>query len=95
MQQLDGDLKQVIEPSRAIEWDEADLRSQPEPAAKECLDRELGRPFDLARSCGLRVLLARTAEDGYLLHLCFHNTLFDFPSLMVILHDLRHERSLQ
>ena len=59
------------------------------------LDRELGRPFDLARSCGLRVLLARTAEDGYLLHLCFHNTLFDFPSLMVILHDLRHERSLQ
>jgi hypothetical protein len=88
LQQLDGELTQVIEPSRESEWEEADLLGQPELSAKEYLDRELRLPFDHVRSSGLRVLLLRTAEDDYLLHFCFHNTLFDFPSLMIVLREL-------
>jgi len=88
LQQLEGELTQVIEPSRESEWEVADLPGRPDAAAKEYLDRELRLPFDHVRSCGLRVLLLRTAEDDYLLHFCFHNTLFDFPSLTIVLREL-------
>jgi len=87
LQLLDGELMQVIEPSGESEWAMADLPGQPE-TAQEYLDREIRLPFDHTRSCGLRVLLVRTAEDDYLLHFCFHNTLFDFPSLTIVLHEL-------
>ena len=40
----------------------ADLPGQPE-TVREYLDREIRLPFDHTRSCGLRVLLVRTASD--------------------------------
>lgn len=88
LRQLEGELTQVIEPSRESEWEVADLLGRPESAAREYLDRELRLPFDHGRSCGLRVLLLRSAEEDYLLHFCFHNTLFDFPSLTIVLSEL-------
>src|SRR5262249_17975152 len=52
------------------------------------LQTEMQRPFDLAREAGLRALLLQVESQEYFLLLCFHNTLYDQNSLMVLLKEL-------
>jgi len=84
LEERGGDLVQVVAPQGEINLTVADLDVPPH----DRLRRETGRPFDLARQPGLRVLLLRSSPGEYYLQLCLHNTLFDQSSLMVLLKEL-------
>ena len=92
LQQRDGELMQVVAPTGEISLDFRDLRDCSAPTRAETvtglLQAGLVRPFDLASETGLRVLLLQTGSAEFLMQLCFHNTLFDQSSLLVLLKEL-------
>ena len=85
-----GELMQAISPSGELDWVEADVEQADSPcdAATALLRREVRRPFDLGRDAGLRAVLVRTTAKEHLLQVIFHNTVFDFISLRVVLNEL-------
>ena len=91
LRMVDGRLMQHIAPDGAVDWLEQDLRGVDDTAIRAALLTETQRQFDLAADPILRLMLVRTADDGWLLQLCTHNVVFDLNSLMVILDEIsRH-----
>jgi len=92
LQERSGELLQMIAPEGEINLTEADLAVDrdvhPDVALDDRLRTETRQPFDLSLQPGLRVLLLRSAPGEYYLQLCFHNTLFDQSSLLVLLKEL-------
>jgi hypothetical protein len=84
LEERDGALVQVIAPEGEINLTVADL----DGPLFDRLRTETERPFDLAHQSGLRVALLRNGPGEYYLQLCFHNTLFDQSSLLVLLKEL-------
>jgi hypothetical protein len=92
LREINGNLMQVVQPQGEINLTLAELDpclpDDRDAALWRRLQAEMERPFDLANESGLRVLLLRTGADEHFLQLCFHNTLFDQSSLMVVLKEL-------
>jgi hypothetical protein len=93
LRMVDGELMQVISPKGEVVWFETRMPGAPESEVRQWLDRESRRPFDLANACGMHIAMAtvpgETPEaDVNYLHLCFHNTVFDHPSLLLVLKEL-------
>jgi hypothetical protein len=92
LEEIDGQLMQVIAPAGEVNLTILDLRSlstvERAGSIKRLLKEEMGRPFDLAREPGFRVLLLQTGDEVFFLEICFHNTLFDLNSLFVMLNEL-------
>jgi Condensation domain len=84
LEERGGELVQVIAPEGEINLTVADL----DGPLFDRLRTDVERPFDLARQPGLRVLLLRKTPDEHYLQLCWHNTLFDQSSLLVLLQEL-------
>ncbi len=87
LQQVEDELMQVIAPTGELPFTTVDLWESP-ASVSDVLEQEIVRPFDLAREPGLRVLLIQTGPEEHILQLCFHNTLFDQNSLLVLLDEL-------
>lgn len=92
LQELNGKLMQVVAPTGEINLRITDLHDCPPAAQADTINRllqaEMQRPFDLASEAGLRALLLQVDSQESFLLLCFHNTLYDQNSLMVLLKEL-------
>jgi hypothetical protein len=92
LQQLDGELKQVIAPQGEISLSFISLLACPVALRSETASRLLlanvDCPFDLARETGLRVLVLQVDSHEHILQLVFHNTLFDQNSLIILLNEV-------
>jgi len=92
LHELNGELMQVVAATGEMPLSITDLQDCPPAAPADTVNRvlqtEMQRPFDLAREPGLRVRLLQVDSQEYFLLLCFHNTLYDQNSLMVLLQEL-------
>lgn len=92
LEQVDGQLMQLVAPTGAMNLAVVDFQDCPadQQAAtvQQRLHSEMEHPFELARESGLRALLIQTGAEEFILQLCFHNTLFDQSSLLVLLKEL-------
>ncbi len=86
LQQIDGELLQVIAPGGEIALSNASVQNSAD--VDQLLQSEIRRPFDLSREFGLRALLVEVDAEEHVLLLCFHNTLYDQSSLLVLLREL-------
>jgi amino acid adenylation domain-containing protein len=89
---VDGEPVQLIEDPPAELLRYVDLRgvdrAEREPRARELVDAELHRPFDLTRSPLLRAILVRLGEEESVLGMALHHITFDAWSIGVLGDDL-------
>ena len=89
---LDSEPVQLIEDPPAELLRYVDLRGvepeQREPRARELVDAELHRPFDLTRAPLLRAILVRLGDEGSVLGMALHHITFDAWSIGVLGDDL-------
>jgi hypothetical protein len=92
LQELDGELMQVIADQGEVNFSFISLRDCPATLRAESvssfLQADVERPFELAREAGLRVLLLQLDSNEHILQLLFHNTLFDLSSLIILLDEI-------
>ncbi|MGW6905269.1 amino acid adenylation domain-containing protein [Streptomyces sp. NPDC054940] len=86
----DGELLQLISPTVEFEWREIDARSsaEPETDAREWIDAEACRPFDLERGPLLRVGVYRKSQSETILLLGMHHIVSDGWSCEILLREL-------
>ena len=84
----DGEPVQVIGDPWPVRVREVDLRAEPE-RARDLLDEEALRPFDLATGKLLRVMLIRTGDDESLLLVSMHHIVTDGWSMDVFGRELQ------
>jgi aryl carrier-like protein len=85
-----GEPRQQIAPAAGCELAEVDLRRLPDPdaAARREVDRQAGRPFDLAGGPPLRLLLLHLAAERHVLAITLHHIAGDGWSLEVMSREL-------
>jgi amino acid adenylation domain-containing protein len=90
---VNGQLVQVIAPTRAMPLAVADLRVLPESKrvseARRAIAAEALHPFDLAQGPLLRVSLLRLGEQEYMLLLTIHHIISDGWSMGVLTQELQ------
>lgn len=88
--EVGGELRQVVQPSAAVDLHEADLRGEPDPAsaARERLARDAEEPFDLGRLPLARAHALRLGEARYVLGLNVHHIVSDGWSFNVLFGEL-------
>ena len=92
LKQIDGQLMQVISPKGEVAWFETRMPGASQSDLHAWMADEARRPFDLAAASGLHVAFASVpgtepSEDASYLQICFHNTLFDHPTLLNVLKE--------
>ncbi|MFI0487359.1 non-ribosomal peptide synthase/polyketide synthase [Actinomadura sp. 9N215] len=89
----DGEPEAVIRPPGSIELPVGDLShltaERAAQRAREMVDAEATRPFDLATALPLRALLIHLAEQEHVLTLTVHHIAFDDTSADILRHELR------
>ena len=89
---IDGEPRQVIGPPRPVAIDVIDLRHLPEserePKARQLVEEDSLRPFDLARGPLMRVKLLRLEDEDHILLLNLHHIIYDGWSTGVFFHEL-------
>ncbi len=83
---------QVILPELALELPVVNLEAFPdaqrEPEAKQLMQAESAKPFDLAHGPLVRAQLLQLGSENHVLLLTFHHTIFDGWSVDVLLNEL-------
>jgi hypothetical protein len=92
LQEIQGELMQVVVPSGEIAMKVVDLQhlagEQQQAAIHQELEYEWHTPFNLATECSLRVRLLCLSKQQFILLLCTHNVLFEGGALRALLHEL-------
>ncbi|MFZ4481755.1 MAG: amino acid adenylation domain-containing protein, partial [Rhodoferax sp.] len=90
---VEGEARQMIDAAGPVFLQQHDLASlaprMAESCARDLLQQEARRPFDLARGPLLRVVLIRTAEQVHLLMINLHHIITDGWSTHVLLRELQ------
>lgn len=88
----DGEPYQVFQDDAEIAWDSTDLTDLLEHGRERRVEvlarREFGRPFDLSCELPLRVTLARTGAEEFVLLLVIHHICWDDDSWQVFFAEL-------
>ncbi|KAA2257566.1 amino acid adenylation domain-containing protein [Solihabitans fulvus] len=84
---------QVIDAPRPVDLPVLDLTDRAEPAARdrearELVEREVARPFDLAAEWPVRALLLTLAEDEHAIAVSFHHIACDAWSIRLFANEL-------
>ncbi|WP_328409188.1 non-ribosomal peptide synthetase [Nocardia sp. NBC_00403] len=88
----EGEPYQVFQETSEIDWQSHDLMDLPESGRERRIEvlarREFGRPFDLAAELPLRVTLAHTGTEEFVLVLVVHHICWDDDSWAVFFTEL-------
>ena len=89
---VDGEPRQVIGQPSPVAVDEIDLRHLPpserEPKARQLVEEDSLRPFDLARGPLMRVKLLMLEDETHILLINLHHIVYDGWSQGVFFHEL-------
>lgn len=88
LQEIDGELMQVVSPTGEINMNVIKLESVNSQVINEQFELEWHTPFDLNVDSSLRVRLLCFSENEFILILCMHNVLFEGGVLKALLHEL-------
>ncbi len=76
----EGQLKQIIQPHQAVNFDVMDLSAMPFEQAKARIIAELDQPFNLQQELAFRYRLYRLGVDEHVLSFTFHHIISDYWS---------------
>jgi iturin family lipopeptide synthetase A len=87
--EIDGELCQVVLPTAALDFELVDRSGWAQAAAaREAVDAEGRRQFDLAEGPLFVTRLVRLAQDSHILVLSMHHIVSDARSIMIMCRDL-------
>ena len=84
----EGGLRQRLAPAGRLMAEIADLTGETDAAIGARVTAELGRPFQLDRESGTRVVLLRLGDERWRVLLIIHHAIFDGWSQDVVVRDL-------
>ena len=83
-----GQLVQILQEGRTIDFREHDATHLSEDQIKELLIEHANKPFDLEKGPVIRLELFRTRDDAHVALLCMHHIVSDAWSVVLLMNDL-------